>query len=119
MLLDLDLVIEIDPAELPVRILIRCWRLRCWRQRPERGLTESLVERTPCLPSPCHSIRLRRTEPLASFAPAAHGPIIELIGQFSDRLVQFDQGEEPLVAQPGEDPSLHDLVPGLVRTRRY
>ena len=86
MLLNLDVVIEIDPAVLPVRIFIRHWR-----QRPERGLVELLVERAPCR------------------APAAHGSIIELIGQVSDRLVQFGQREEPLVAQPRQDPSLHDL----------
>jgi hypothetical protein len=39
MLLDLDVVIEIDPAKPPVHIFIRCQR-----QRPEGGLVELLVE---------------------------------------------------------------------------
>src|ERR1700685_902648 len=103
MLLDLDVIIEIDPAELPVSVFVRSWR-----QRPERGPVELLVGCAPCR------------------APAAPGPILELTNPVSDRLVQFGQREEPLVAQPGQDPALHDLdanldlglVPGLVRARR-
>ena len=46
MLLDLDVVIEIDPAELPVRVFIRCWR-----QRSERGPVE-LLDRARALSCP-------------------------------------------------------------------
>ena len=85
-LVDLDVVVEVHPAALPVGIFIRRRR-----QRPQRGPVDLLVERA------------------ARGAPAAHRPIVELIDQLTDRLVQFGQREEPPVAQPRQDPALHHL----------
>ena len=84
MLLDLDVVIEIDPAVLPVRVFIRRWRQRL----------------------------LVRPAPVAFYvmscrARAMHGPSIELIDQVPDRLFLLAQPESgPELRQ---DPSLHDL----------
>ena len=103
MLLDLDVVIEIDPAALPVRIFIR-------RRRQRHAARGDRVARTA----------------RAVSCPSRAWTVIELADQLADRLVQLGQGEEPLVAQPGEDPALHDLdadldlrlVARLVRPRR-
>jgi hypothetical protein len=40
---------------------------------------------------------------------AAHRPVVQLVHQFADRLVQLGQREEPPVAQTRQDPALHHL----------
>ena len=88
MLVDLDVVVEIDPAALPGGIFIRCrWQL------PQCGPVELLVKGT------------------SGGTPAAHRTNVEIINQPADRLVQLGQREEPPVAQPRQNPALHDLDP--------
>ena len=102
-LVDLDVVVEVHPAALPVGIFIGRRR-----QRLQGGPVDLLIERA------------------SGGAPAAHRPVVELIDQLADRLVQLGQREEPPVAQPRQDPALHHLnadlhlrlVARLVRPRR-
>jgi len=55
---------------------------------------------------------------LSSSAQAAHRAVVQLLDQHGNRAVQLGQGEEPLMAQPRQDPALHhlhaDLDLGLV-----
>ena len=103
-LLDLDVVVEADPATFPVRVFV--WRR--W-QRLQRGPVDLFVERA------------------SGGAPAAHRPVVQVVDEFADRLVQFIERKEPAVPQPRQNPALHDLntdldlclVARLVWTRRH
>ncbi len=86
MLVDLDVVVEVHPAALPVGVFVGCRR-----QGLQRRTVELFEQRAP------------------RGAPAAHRPVVQLIHQFADRPVQLGQREEPPVAQPRQDPALHHL----------
>jgi len=86
MLLDLDVIVKVHPAALPGGIFIRCRR-----QRPKCRPVDLLEQRA------------------SGGAPAAHRPIVEIINQRADRLVQLGQREEPPVAQSRQNPALHNL----------
>jgi hypothetical protein len=86
MLGDLDMVVETDPAALPLGVFVRQWR-----QRPERRFVELLEERPPV-----------RT-------PAARRPVVKLGEQGADRRIELGQREEASVPQPCQDPASDDL----------
>jgi hypothetical protein len=65
---DLDVVVEVHPTALPIGIFIGCRR-----QLPQSGSIDLLIERA------------------SGGAPATHRPVVQLIDQFADRLVQFGQ----------------------------
>jgi hypothetical protein len=67
-LVDLDVVVEVHPAPLPVGIFIGRRR-----QLPQGRPVDLFVERA------------------SGGAPAAHRPVVELNDQLTDRLVQFGQ----------------------------
>lgn len=50
---------------------------------------------------------------MGSYAQAAHDAVVQRVEQHADRRVEFGQGEEPLVSQPGQDPALDDLDANL------
>ena len=81
MLGDLDVVIEVDPAALPLGVFV--WRSR---QRQQGWAVDLLKQCAPCR------------------APAAHRAVVQLSDQFADRQVQLRQREEPPVSQLCQDP---------------
>ena len=81
-----DALVRPIPAAPPFRIL-KSHR----RQRQQRRPVEPLEQRSP------------------GCAEAAHGAVVQLPDQPGDRAVQLGKGEKPLVAQPCQDPALHDL----------
>jgi len=66
-LVDLDVIVEVYPAALPVRILIGCRR-----QRQQSGPVDLFIERA------------------SGGVPTAHRSIVELFDQLTDRLVQLE-----------------------------
>jgi hypothetical protein len=87
---DLDVVVEVDAAALPLGVFIRGRG-----QRQQRWPVDLLEQGA------------------AGRAPAAHGPIVQLRGQLADRGVQFAQREKPMMPQSRQDPALHHLHPDL------
>lgn len=81
--LDLDVVVDVHPRLRP-----RPVDERLGRQRAERRLLEA------------------REELLAAGAVEAHAPGIEIDEQLGDAGVEGGQGEEGLMAEPGQDPPL-------------
>lgn len=90
MLGDLDMVVEADPASLPVGVLIGSRRQ--WQQR---GAVELLEQRLACR------------------VPATHRAIVDVSYQLADGTVQLSQGEETPVAQPRQNPALNHLDANL------
>jgi len=88
MLGDLDVIIEVDPAALPLGILVRL--IRQWGQRRAIELLEQVA-------------------PTSS--PAAQRSIVQLDKERVDRLVEGGEREEAAVAQARQDPSPDDLDP--------
>src|SRR5258708_40355546 len=86
MLGDLDVIVETDPATLPLGVFVR----QRW-QRPERRFVQLLEERTPAR------------------APAAHLATVQFVEQRPDRRVEFGQREEAPVSQSCQDPAPDDL----------
>ncbi len=82
----LDVVVEPGPAAPPL-----CVGVWIGRQR-QQGIALDCLE-----------------QGAAGGAQVAHRPVVQVGGQLADRAVQLGQGEEPPVAQPGQDPALHDL----------
>ena len=76
-LADLDMVVEVDPAALPLGVFVGLGRqgLQCW--------PVELLEEGP--PAGC---------------PAAQRPVVEIVEQLADRGVEIEQREEPPVPQP-------------------
>ena len=91
----LDVVVEPGPAAAPLRVGVGLGR------QGQQGRPLDRLEQRP-----------------AAGAEMAHGPVVEVGDQLADRAVEFGQGEEPAVAQPGQHPALHhldgDLDLGLV-----
>ena len=87
---DLDVVVDVDPDPLPLGELVGALG-----QRLEGGPVEALEEFGP------------------GQAEVAHGAAVEGVEELADRLVEFGQGEEGAVAQPGQDPALRDEDAGL------
>ena len=85
---DLDMVIEIDPAALPLGILVRFIR-----QGGERRMIELLEQVAPTSP------------------PAPERSIVQLDKERVDRLVEGCEREEAAVAQARQNPSTDDLDP--------
>ena len=82
---DVDMVVEADPAQAPLGIFVGGRR-----QRLERRMVEL-------------------EEQIAAAHPqAAHRPGIEVDDQRGDRLVELGQREEAAVAQARQDPALDD-----------
>jgi hypothetical protein len=100
---DLDMMVEANPAPLPLGVFIRDGR-----QAHERRLVELLMERAP------------------ADTPAAHRPIVQLVEQSTDRPVELGQREELTMPQARQDPAPDDLhgdlhfgfVAGFVGTGR-
>src|ERR1700692_2380907 len=87
---DFDVVIEADPAFLPLRI-----KIGFDRQLLERGALDLLEQRTPAGPQmPRHAI-------------------VELRDQFPDGGVELDQREEASIAQLRDDPTSRNLNPNF------
>ena len=84
--LHLDVVVEPGAAATPLGVGVGFGR-----QRQQGGPLQALEQRLP------------------AGAEMAHRPGIELDHEFADRAVQFGQREQPAMAQPGQDPALHDL----------
>ena len=101
--LDLDVVVDVGAAQLPVR-----QDVARGRQGPERRPVDLLVEGA------------------AADAQLLHRPVVELVEQDADRGVQRAELEEGLVAEAGEYPPLCDeytilhssLIPRFPRSRR-
>ena len=101
--LDDDVIVHVDATQLPVR-----QDVAVGGQRSERRAVELLVEGE------------------AADAELLHRPVVERVEEDADRPVQGAEAEEGLVAEPGEDPPLHQeyarldlaLVPRLARSRR-
>src|SRR6266446_5803370 len=83
---DLDMIIEIDAAALPLRILVRLVR-----QRQQRRTIE-FIEQLP---------------PAAS--PAPQRAIVEIGKKAADRFIEGRQREEAAVPQPRQNPATDDL----------
>src|SRR6202043_3473283 len=84
--LDLDVVIEADPAFLPFRV-----EVGLDRQRLERGAFDLVEQRTPAgSQMPRHAV-------------------VELRDQFPDGGVEFGQREEAPIAQLRDDPTSRNL----------
>ena len=83
---DLDMVIEVDPAALPLGILVGFGR---------QGAPVPPVE------------LVKQLAPAAS--PAAHRPVVEIIEQCADRRIKVGQREEAPVPQPRQNPAPDDL----------
>ena len=81
-----DATEEADATTFPVRVFV--WRRR---QRLQRVPVDLFVERA------------------SGDAPAAHPPIVQVVDEFADRLVQFIERKEPAVPQARQNPALHDL----------
>ena len=91
--LDEDVVVDVDPAPLPLR-----QDVAVGGQRSERRAVELLVEGA------------------AADAELLHRPVVEVVEQHADRRVERSEVEEGLVAEPGEDPSLRQEYARLHRT---
>ena len=87
---DLDMVVEVDPAALPLGVFVGFGR-----QRLQRRPVELLEERPP------------------AGAPAAHRPVVEIVEQGADRGVEIGQREEAPVPQPRQNPAPDHLDPDL------
>src|ERR1700730_19003591 len=84
--LDFDVVVEADPAFLPLRV-----NIGLDRKLPERGALDLVEQCTPAGPEmPRHAI-------------------VELRDQFSDGGVEFGQREEAPIAQLRDDPTSRNL----------
>jgi len=81
-----DVVIDVDPAGLQAGEFIGCRR---------QGLQGRAIDRFVQLP--------------AGLLQVLHRAAVEFLQQLADGPVQVDQIEKGLVAQPGQDPTLHDL----------
>src|SRR6185312_7169544 len=90
MLGDLDVIIEVDPAALPLGILVRFIR-----QGGERRMIELFEQVAPTSP------------------PAPERSIVQLDKVAVDRLVEGGEREEAAVAQTRQNPSPDDLDPDL------
>ena len=88
MLGDLDMIIEVDPAALPLGILVRLIR-----QGGERRMIELLEQFAP------------------TSSPAAERSIVQLDKKRVDCLVEGGEREEAAVAQARQNPSPDDLDP--------
>ena len=101
---DLDVVVDVDAADLPAREDVGRGR-----RGPQGGAVELLVEGA------------------AADAKLLQRPVVERVEEDADRPVQGAELEEGLVAEPGEYPALHQehavlrggLVPGFPRPRGY
>ena len=83
----LDVVVDVDPGvDLPLAV-----DERLGGQRAEGGLVQPLEELAP------------------AGAVQAHRARVQIGEQLGDARVERGEGEEGLVAQPGEDPALDDL----------
>ena len=99
---DLDVIVDVDARRRPL-LELKAFA----RQRPQRGPVQLLEQAG------------------ATARALAKGPLVELIEQLADRLVEFGQTEELPMPQRRHDPTLHDLhagfdlglVAGLVRPR--
>ena len=80
---DIDVVIETDPAQSPLGINV--------------GLAWQPIERRP--------IEFLEQTPPAD-AKASHRPLVQIDDQPGDRGIELAQREEALVSQPGQDPAL-------------
>ena len=87
---DLDMVVEVDPAALPLGVFVGFGR-----QRLQRRLVELVIQRPPAR------------------SPAAHRPVVEIIEQGADRRVEIGQREEAPVPQPRQNPASDHLDPDL------
>jgi hypothetical protein len=74
---NLDMVIEVDPAVLPLGVFVGFGR-----QGLQRRTVELIIQRPP------------------AGSPAAHRPVVEIIEQRADRRVEVGQREEAPVPQP-------------------
>jgi len=74
---DLDMVIEVDPAALPLGVFVGFGR-----QGLQRRPVELVIQRPP------------------AGSPAAHRPVVEIIEQRADRRIKVGQREEAPVPQP-------------------
>jgi hypothetical protein len=83
--MNLDVVVDVDAGRVPLAV-----DEGLGRQRPQGGLIEALEELA------------------AAGAVQAHGPRVQLGAQLRDAGVEGGEGEEGLMAEPGEDPSLRD-----------
>src|SRR3954468_3105058 len=88
MLGDLDVIIEVDPAALPLGILVRFIR-----QGSERRTIELFEQVAP------------------TSSPTPERSVVQLDQECVDRLVEGGEGEESAVAQTRENPSSDDLDP--------
>src|SRR5437867_8030218 len=88
MLGDLDMIIKIDPAALPLGILVRL--IRQGGQRRSIELFEQFA---------------------ATTSPAAQRSIVQLDKKRVDRLIEGGKREEAAVAQARQNPSTDDLDP--------
>jgi hypothetical protein len=77
--IDVDVIIETDPAQTPFGIFVRVGRQRLQRRAVE--LEEQIA---------------------AADAQAPHWSCIEIDDQLADRLVQIGEREEATIAQPGQ-----------------
>ena len=82
MLSDLDVIVEVDPAALPLGILVRFIR-----QRGERRMIELLEQVAP------------------TSSPAPERSIVQLDKKRVDRLIEGGKREEAAVAQARQNPS--------------
>ena len=87
---DLDMVVEADPAALPLGVFVGQRR-----QRSERRFVKLLEKRPPAR------------------APAAHRTVIELVEQGADRGVELGEREKAAMPQPCQDPAPNDLDANL------
>src|ERR1700728_3777213 len=83
---DLDMIVEIDPAALPLCILVRL----VW-QRQQCRVIEFVEELVPAA------------------SPAAQRALVEVDQKAADRLVESRQREEAAVPQPRQNPAADDL----------
>ena len=78
--LDLHMVVEVDPAALPLGIFVGFGR-----QRLQQRAIELLEERSPAHPG------------------AAHRSVVETVEQDADRGIEVGEREEPLVPRPRQE----------------
>lgn len=88
--LNLDVVVYVYPAQLPLSVFVGC--LRQWAEGElVRGLKQGLTR----------ALQLLKRLP------------IQLFRELANRLVEFVKTEEHPMSQHGHDPALHDLNPNL------
>ncbi len=83
---DLDVIVDVDAAALPVGV-----DEALGGQRPQRGPVEPLKQSA------------------AAGAVDAHRALVQVVEQLGDTDVEGGEREEGLVAEPGQDPALGDL----------